>query len=270
VPPEPEQEPELDPRQLERENRKLQRQLTRADANLRQLEEMRDSTSKLLSTLMQELEEERARSHTLLLNVLPQPIIDRLGAGEEVIADRYDAVTVLFSDLVGFTSISSELDPTVLVAELNRLLSRFDALCEEAGVEKIKTIGDAYLAVGGLPGTRPDHVAATADLAVGMLDAIRELGEGPGPGWRIRIGIHTGPVVAGVIGTRKFVYDVWGDTVNIASRLEAAAEPNHIHVSEPVAERLRGQFELEPRGSVELKGKGETTTFFLRTSPPRP
>ena len=170
---------------------------------------------------------------------------------------------MLFSDLVGFTEISSSLEPDTLVAELNRLFSRFDALCEEHGVEKIKTIGDAYFAVGGLSGTRSDHAVAVAWLALGMRDAVREIEAERSMGWRVRIGVHTGPAVAGVIGTRKFVYDVWGDTMNVASRLESAAEPGSVHVSEPVADAIRGSFSLEPRGLVELKGKGAVRTFVL-------
>jgi len=252
------------PEDLQRENRLLARKLARMDTNVRQMEEMQDSTSKLLSSVMRELDQERARSHSLLLNILPQAIIDRLGDGETTIADRYDSVTVLFSDLIGFTSISSELEPQLLVSELNRLFSEFDALCERTEVEKIKTIGDAYLAVGGLPGTRADHATAVAELALGMVEAIARLNVSSGRDWRIRIGVHSGPAVAGVIGTRKFVYDVWGDTVNVASRLESSAEPNRIHVSEPVAEALRGTFDLEPRGTIDLKGKGDTESFLLR------
>ena len=179
-----------------------------------------------------------------------------------MIADRYAEITVLFSDLVGFTDTSSQMDPHRLVSELNSLFSRFDSLCERTGVEKIKTIGDAYMAVGGLIGTRSDHIAAVAELALGMVAAIGDA-EGFGSPWSIRIGIHSGPAVAGVIGTRKFVYDVWGDTVNVASRLEASAEPNRIHVSETVAEALRGSFGFEPRGTIELKGKGQIKSSYL-------
>jgi len=255
-------DPEARFRALDKENRLLARKLARLDSNVRQMEEMQDATSRLLSGLTRELEEERARSHALLLNILPQQIIDRLGAGERVIADRYAEVTVLFSDLVGFTETSSQMDPHRLVSELNTLFSRFDSLCERTGVEKIKTIGDAYMAVGGLPGTRSDHVAAIAELALGMVGAVGDAGGSGGP-WRIRIGIHSGPAVAGVIGTRKFVYDVWGDTVNVASRLEASGEPNRIHVSQVVADALRGSFDLESRGTIELKGKGLIKSHFL-------
>ena len=256
-------DPEARLRDLEKENRVLARKLARMDSNVRQMEAMQDSTSVLLTRLTRELEEEKARSQSLLLNVLPQRIVDRLESGETQIADRLPEVTVLFGDIVGFTETSSNLEPQVLVAELNALFSRFDALCEEAGVEKIKTIGDAYLAVGGLPGTNPDHCRAVAELALAMAEAVQDLGTGAGREWRIRIGIHTGPAVAGVIGTRKFAYDVWGDTVNVASRLEASADPNRIHVSEAVADELRGTFDLQPRGAVELKGKGAIPTYFL-------
>jgi class 3 adenylate cyclase len=233
------------------------------ETNMRRMEEMQDGTSKLLSRVMDELDEERARSATLLRNILPEPIIERLSAGEQTIADRYDDVAVLFSDIVGFTALSSDVDPHVLVAELNMMFSRFDGLCERCGVEKIKTIGDAYLAVGGLPGTNIDHVAAVAELGLGMLEAVRETSEETARSWHIRIGINSGPAVAGVIGTHKFVYDVWGDTVNVASRLETSADPDTIHVSEPVASALGSGYEVRLRGVTELKGKGAVSTYVL-------
>ena len=258
---------EIDPAariaELDKANRVLARKLARLDANVRQTEKMQDATSKILSGLTRELEAERAKSEELLRNILPQAIIDRLEAGERVIADRYDRVAVLFSDLVGFTETSSSMDPAVLVSELNALFSRFDAMCERRGVEKIKTIGDAYLAVGGLPGTREDPVDAVADLALDMVEAVHEVGGQSDRPWRIRIGLHVGPAVAGVIGTRKFVYDVWGDTVNVASRLETTSEPGRVQMSGDVAEALGGGFEIEPRGEIELKGKGTIPTFFL-------
>jgi adenylate cyclase len=249
---------------LEKQNRLLARKLDRLQSNTRQLEEIRDVNSKLLSSLMHELDEERTRSTELLLNILPRQIVDRLEAGETLIADRYEQVSVLMSDLVGFTGISSQLSPKVLVTELNRLFSEFDALCAESGMEKIKTIGDAYMAVGGLPGTREDHVAAAANMALGMVDALRRINETTDQGWRIRIGVHSGPAVAGVIGSWKFAYDVWGDTVNMASRLESSSLPDHIQISSTVADALGSAFVVEPRGTVELKGKGDTETFYLR------
>jgi class 3 adenylate cyclase len=249
---------------LDKRNRALARKLERLQTNMRQLEEIRDMNSKLLSNLMRELDEERTRSKELLLNILPLQIVERLESGETLIADRYESVSVLMSDLVGFTSISSRLEPKVLVSELNRLFSEFDAICAETGMEKIKTIGDAYMAVGGLPGTRADHVAAAAEMSLSMMDALGRMNEAGDNGWQIRIGLHTGPAVAGVIGTWKFVYDVWGDTVNMASRLESSSLPDHIQVSAAVAQTLGAGFRLEPRGIVELKGKGDTETMFLR------
>ena len=249
---------------LEKENRTLARKLDRLQTNMAQLEEIRDVNAKLMSGLMREIDEQRTRSTELLLNILPRPIVDRLEAGETLIADRYQSVSVVMSDLVGFTQISSQLSPAVLVSELNGLFSEFDALCADSGMEKIKTIGDAYMAVGGLPGTREDHVAAAADMAIGMMDVVGRINAATQRGWRIRIGVHAGPAVAGVIGSWKFAYDVWGDTVNMASRLESSSLPDHIQISSPVAEALGSSFELEARGAIDLKGKGETETFFLR------
>jgi adenylate cyclase len=243
-----------------KENLRLSRRIRRLETQMQHLEDIRDTNAKVLDRLMAELEAERARSHSLLLNVLPQPIIDRLNAGEEMIADRYEDVAVVFSDFVGFTEISSRLPVSKLVTELNQLFSRFDAACEELGVEKIKTIGDAYMAAAGLPGSEgAEHAAAAANLALAMRSAVKEAGER----WHIRIGIHAGPVIAGVIGTRKFVYDLWGDTVNVASRLESTSLPGRIHVSEAVAGALGSGYTVEPRGVVDLKGKGSTPTYFL-------
>jgi class 3 adenylate cyclase len=255
----PESPPTVD---LEKENRVLERRLRRMEANVRQLEEFQDTNSKLLSQLVKDLEEERARSRQLLLNVLPERIVQRLEAGESRIADRHESVTVLFSDFVDFTRIASQLQPQVLIDELNELFSGFDEVCEKNGVEKIKTIGDAYLVVGGLSGSG-DATAAVADTALGMRAFVANR-EGRVP-WRIRVGIHAGSLVAGIVGTTRFAYDVWGDTVNLASRLETTSEPGRIHVSPEVARRLDDSFLLERRGPVELKGKGPVETFFLRS-----
>jgi class 3 adenylate cyclase len=257
-------EPADDPRVLDlvRENRLLERGLRRMETNLKRLEEFRDSTSSVLSKVLEDLEIERSRSHQLLLNVLPQRIIDRLNAGETVIADHHADVTVIFTDFVGFTGISAALPPPVLIEELNALYSAFDEICADAGVEKIKTIGDAFLAVAGLPGGAPDHAAAGADAALRMCDAVAARSDLRG-GWRIRIGLDRGPVVAGVIGSSKFAYDVWGSTVNMASRLEGASEAGRITVSAAVAEGLRDRYELEPRGELDLKGLGAIETWYL-------
>ena len=253
-----------DPRsrdEIEKENLRLTRRLERLESNVRRLEQFQDSNSTLAARLLTELEAERARSVQLLLNVLPQRIIDRLEAGETLIADRHDAVSVLFSDIVGFTETAARLTPAALLEEMNELFSGFDAICQRTGVEKIKTIGDAYLAVGGLDGGT-DHAAAVAEAALQMVEQV-EANAGHGAHWRIRIGIHLGPAVAGVIGTTKFAYDVWGDTVNVAARLEGASEPNRIHVSGTLAAQLEDRYRLTPRGAVELKGKGLVETCFL-------
>ena len=251
------------PDTLRKEIARLRRRVGRLEDQLEQVDTYRDTNAKALSRVNDELAVEKERSHGLLLNVLPQPIIDRLNAGEQLIADRYDDVAIVFSDFVGFTEISTRLEVSSLVSSLNGLFSAFDAACADLGVEKIKTIGDAYMAAAGLPGTSKDPVPAAADLALAMQAAVRDAGDP----WQIRIGVHTGPVVAGVIGTSKFVYDLWGDAVNTASRLETTAPPGRIQVSAAVARALVDAFgdayDLEPRGAVELKGKGSTETFLL-------
>jgi class 3 adenylate cyclase len=173
---------------------------------------------------------------------------------------------VLFADIVGFTPLSVKLSPTELIELLNRVFSSFDELVEKHGLEKIKTIGDAYMAAGGLPEPRPDHLKAMVYLAWDMQDKIGELAREQ-PGLSLRIGLHVGSVVAGVIGIRKFIYDVWGDTVNIASRLESHGAPGKIHVSEAVWDRMRDSCPFEPRGTIELKGKGPMKTYFLADRP---
>ncbi len=247
--------------ELEKENRRLTRRLQRLEENVRQLEQFQDSNSTLLSRLLSELEEERAKSQRLLLNVLPQRIVDRLEAGEGLIADRHDEVSVLFADFVDFTGISARLAPAALVEELNDLFAGFDAICDRTGVEKIKTAGDAYLVIGGLDG-ETDHAAAIAETAIQMVELLQGR-HASAASWQVRIGLHAGPVVAGVIGTTKFAYDVWGDTVNVAARLEAASEPNRIHVSGTLASQLEGRFRMAPRDVVELKGKGFVETCYL-------
>ncbi|MGH1564398.1 adenylate/guanylate cyclase domain-containing protein [Mumia sp. DW29H23] len=213
------------------------------------------------------LQAERERSERLLLNVLPQPIAERLKSGTGVIADHYDDVTVLFADLVGFTSHAAAIEPAELVALLDRIFSAFDRLVDEEGLEKIKTIGDAYMVAGGLPVERADHVQAVARTALAMQDQIADIAAGTGQEWLdVRIGIDTGPVVAGVIGRRKFIYDLWGDTVNTASRMESHGVPGEIQVTARVASALGPQFLAQPRGTIEVKGKGPMSTYLLRAS----
>ena len=206
---------------------------------------------------------EQERSERLLLNVLPGPIADRLKQGEEVIADDFPEVTVLFADLVDFTRRSRETTPERVVQVLDDLFSALDTLAERYQLEKIKTVGDAYMVVGGLPEPRPDHAQAVADMALAVREEVARHLDPAGEPLAVRIGIDTGPVVAGVIGRRKFSYDLWGDTVNTASRMESSGVPGCIQVTERTYRRLRDGFRLERRGSIEVKGKGEMTTWFL-------
>jgi adenylate cyclase len=210
------------------------------------------------------LEAERERSERLLLNVLPGPIAERLKFGTGVIADQYDTVSVLFADLVGFTERSLGMAAEELVDLLDQIFSAFDRLADAERVEKIKTIGDAYMVAGGLPEPRPDHLDAVARMALAMRDEVAAIAERTGLGWlAVRIGIDTGPVVAGVIGRRKFIYDLWGDTVNTASRMESHGLPGEIQVTDRVAAALGDGFALRPRGPSDVKGKGTMTTFLL-------
>jgi class 3 adenylate cyclase len=206
---------------------------------------------------------EKEKSETLLRNILPGQIISRLNNGEAVIADRVDEATVLFCDLVGFTRIASQMTALDLIHRLNSIFSEFDALTHTLGVEKIKTIGDAYMAVAGLPETRPDHAETAAELALGMLAALERVNATSPTRFRVRIGMHTGSLVAGVIGTHKFIYDVWGDTVNIASRLETGGAPGRVQVSEETRAKLMHCYEFEPRGPIKLRGRGRAVTWFL-------
>jgi adenylate cyclase len=210
-----------------------------------------------------DLEREKQRSEALLLNILPQGIVNRMRSGETVIADQVDEVTILFCDLVGFTAISQALPAARTIDFLGRIFSAFDQLAAEHGVEKIKTIGDAYMVVGGIPERQPDHALRIATLAPRMLEAVRTISESTALPLRARIGIHTGAVVAGVLGTRKFVYDVWGDAVNTASRMESHSLPGRIQVSAATRAALGDGFAFEPRGALEIKGKGLMETYFL-------
>ena len=229
-----------------------------------------------LSELAQEhsaLELEQAKSERLLLNVLPESVAarlkDRQGKEREgIIADDFPAVTVLFADLVGFTPLSERLSAAELVSLLDRVFARWDALAAEYGVEKIKTIGDAYMVAGGIPVARDDHAEAVAGMALAMGPALTGCSAEIGAPLDIRIGIDTGPVVAGVIGRAKFIYDLWGDTVNTASRMESHALPGTIQVTERAYERLKGSFELHLRGTIEVKGKGEMDCYLLTRPAP--
>jgi len=218
------------------------------------------------------LEAERARSEGLLRNMLPTSIAERLKQRQEVIADASPKVTVLFADIVDFTPHAERSPPEATVALLNELFSQFDDVTETRGLEKIKTIGDAYMVAGGLPEPMPDHAAAVAELALEMLElaARRSLPDG-GP-VRLRIGIDSGPVVAGVIGRRRLSYDLWGDTVNTASRMQTTGVPGCIQVTERTRQLLGERYLFRERGVIHVKGKGKMTTYFLsgRTGGPNP
>lgn len=210
-----------------------------------------------------ELQQQRRRVERLLYNTLPYQIAFRLQRRSSVIAEHFDLVTVLFADLVGFTQASAGMSPEMLVELLNSIFSRFDILVDRYGVEKIKTVGDEYMVAGGLPNPEPDHVLRMARLAIAMQEAISTFTIPDGKPLTLRIGMNTGPVVAGVIGTKKLAYDLWGDTVNVASRMETAGLPGRIQVTEATYQRLRSHFVLEPRGEIEVKGKGPMMTYWL-------
>jgi len=212
---------------------------------------------------LKHLRTERDISDRLLLNILPPSIADRLKQGEKIIADNFSEVTVLFSDFVGFTKLASGISPADLVTRLNEIFSAFDDLCYSHGLEKIKMIGDAYMAVGGLPAPRADHAEAAANLALDMQHETARLSALHEKPLRMRIGLSTGPVVAGVIGSKKFAYDLWGDTVNLASRMESHAESGGILVSKTTYERLRHKYIFRPGRVIRAKGKGQITGYQL-------
>jgi len=207
---------------------------------------------------------QQEQSEALLLNILPKAIAERLKQEHTTIADSFAEVSVLFADIVGFTELSARMSPRELVKRLNVIFSHFDQLAEKHGVEKIKTIGDAYMVVGGLPAPREDHAEAIAKMALGMQAKIAMLSAETGEKLAIRVGINSGPVVAGVIGVSKFTYDLWGDTVNVAARMEATGFAGSIQVTDATYELLKGKYLLEKRGMVPVKGKGEMVTYWLR------
>jgi len=223
---------------------------------------VRERTAELAQANL-DLAEEQAKAESLLLNVLPPTIAQRLKRGESAISDGFEQVTILFADIVNFTQISSELAPEQVVVWLNRVFSAFDELSETYRLEKIKTIGDAYMVAGGLPQQQDHSIDAVADMALAMVQAMAALEPPQGYRCAIRIGINTGPVVAGVIGTKKFIYDLWGDTVNVASRMESHGAAGKIHVTRAVYEQLCDRYAFQERGRLEVKGKGTLETYWL-------
>jgi adenylate cyclase len=244
----------------------LKQEMDRRKEVTLQLQETNRRLEEALASLDEEhrqLLEEQAKSERLLLNILPRPIAERLKQAEGVIADNFSDVTVLFADIVDFTKLSARVPAADVVAMLNDVFSKFDRLAEKHGLEKIKTIGDAYMVVGGLPTPRPDHAEAVADMALDMRAALAGRTRDTGSLLSVRIGINSGPVVAGVIGTKKFIYDLWGDTVNIASRMESLGASGSIQVTAATYEHLRDRYIFERRGTVQVKGRGEMVTYQL-------
>lgn len=218
--------------------------------------------SRMIEEQSQLLAQEKKKSEALLLNVLPESVAKRLLTGERTIADYFDSVSVLFADIVGFTSLSRRLAPDKLVQMLNEIFSRFDNLASVLGLEKIKTIGDAYMVAAGLPHQSDDHAARCFEMAEGMLRVLDDANQSLEEPLRLRIGIATGPVVAGVIGQNKFIYDLWGDTVNTASRMESSGLPNEIHVTETTRSHLDSSLHFIDRGEIEIKGIGKMRTYI--------
>jgi class 3 adenylate cyclase len=218
-----------------------------------------DSFQRRLFVQRLQTERERARAETLLLNVMPKPIADRLKQDPDAIADHFEGVTVVFADIAGFTRMATQMSAVDLVARLDQIFSRLDDIVHRHGLEKIKTIGDQYMAVAGAPTPRADHAEAAARVALEICAVGRELG----PGMTFRVGLASGPAVAGVIGKSRFSYDLWGDTVNLASRMESHGVPGKIQVDEQTGRILEPHFVLEDRGVIDVKGKGEVHTYFL-------
>jgi class 3 adenylate cyclase len=213
--------------------------------------------------LHDQLQVEQEKSERLLLNILPKPIAERMRRGETNIADSYSDVTVLMADLVGFTTLSAHISPEQIVQLLNEIFSAFDLLVGKLGLDKIKTIGDAYMVAGGISFPRPDHAEAIAQLAINMQDEIERLNQQYGISVRLRIGICSGPVVAGVIGRWRFAFDLWGETVNLACRLESTGEAGKIQIAESTYERLKHKYQFEPKHGIDVKGQDHLSAYWL-------
>ena len=209
------------------------------------------------------LRQEQAKSEGLLLNILPRSIADKLKAQTRPIADQIGSASILFADVVDFTPWSERLPPAEVVGYLDHLFSHFDELAERHGLEKIKTIGDCYMVAAGVPTPRPDHARALALMALDMLEVMRSSEQVGHLGLELRVGVNSGPVVAGVIGRKRFLYDLWGDAVNTASRMESHGTPGRIQITRATYELLADEFDCEPRGTIPVKGKGEVEAWYL-------
>ena len=210
------------------------------------------------------LKAEQEKSEKLLLNILPMKIADQLKLKAGAIASRFEEATILFADIVDFTELSAAVPPSHLVRLLNDIFSAFDCIADQLGLEKIKTIGDAYMVVGGLPNPRQDHAEAILEMAIQMMGKIRDFRRVDGSPFQLRIGINTGPVIAGVIGIKKFSYDLWGDAVNIASRMESQGIVNRIQVSESTYQRIKHRYDFEDRGYIRIKGRGHMRAYLYQ------
>ena len=215
------------------------------------------------SAALAALRQEQAKAENLLLNILPRSIAEKLKARTQLIADHFGSASILFADVVDFTPWSERLPPAEVVGYLDRLFSRFDDLAERHGLEKIKTIGDCYMVAAGVPTPRTDHAHALALMGLDMLEAMRSDDEVGRPGLELRVGMNSGPVVAGVIGRKRFLYDLWGDAVNTASRMESHGTAGRIQITRATYELLADDFECESRGPIAVKGKGEVEVWYL-------
>jgi guanylate cyclase len=221
------------------------------------------SFAKQRNEALEALRVEQEKSDLLLMSILPSSIAERLKAASQPIADHFDAASILFADVVDFTPLSQRLPPAEVVGILDRLFSRFDTLVERHGLEKIKTIGDCYMAAAGVPDPSRDHARRTALLALDMREVVATSAAGEGFGLQLRIGINSGPVIAGVIGSKRFLYDLWGDPVNTASRMESQGTPGEIQITSEMYELLKDEFVCRRRGTIEVKGKGRMETWYL-------
>jgi adenylate cyclase len=217
----------------------------------------------MLAVFAQQRQEAQERAETLLINILPRAIAEKLKANPQTIADAFTSASILFADVADFTPMSERLSPARVVQMLDQLFGHFDQLAERYDVEKIKTLGDCYMAASGIPLPRADHAHCLAHMALDMLDAVREHGAVGSLGFELRIGINSGPVVAGVIGRKRFLYDLWGDAVNTAGRMQTDGTPGRIQITRATYELLKDEFVCEPRGTVLIKGKGEMETWYL-------
>jgi adenylate cyclase len=217
----------------------------------------------LLAVFARQRQDAQERAETLLINILPRSIAEKLKAMPQTIADSFTSASILFADVVDFTPMAERLPPARVVEMLDQLFGHFDTLAERYDLEKIKTIGDCYMAAAGIPSPRPDHARILALMALDMLDAVREQGAMGSLGFELRIGINSGPVVAGVIGRKRFLYDLWGDAVNTAGRMQSEGTPGRIQITRATYELLKDEFVCEPRGTVPIRGKGEMETWYL-------